>query len=73
MISKSSHDIQVIDLPCGGAAIYDNNSGISYRCETCLAVVGSIAMPAHCQDLQDKWEILKLLGGEGWDYSPRSL
>lgn len=33
------HDI---DLECGAVASFDVESGISYRCNTCFAVVGSI-------------------------------
>lgn len=54
-------------LPCGGTAYFDEESGISYRCE-CGAVVGSIGMPKACQDETEKWEIQKALGGQGWDY-----
>lgn len=38
-------------LPCGGVAIFDHSSGISYRCDTCFAVVGSIGMPRDCETL----------------------
>jgi hypothetical protein len=36
------HDL--MRLPCGGIAYFDESSGISYRCE-CGAVVGSIGQP----------------------------
>lgn len=55
-------------LPCGGTAYFDEESGISYRCLNCLAVVGSIGMPRICREEAEKWEIQKILGGEGWDY-----
>lgn len=55
-------------LPCGGVAYFDETSGISYRCEHCGAVVGSIGMPQSCKNEADKWESWKALGGEGWDY-----
>lgn len=63
-------EISLLDpmrLPCGGTAYWDESSGISYRCE-CGAVVGSIGMPKACQDEADKYEVLKVLGGKGWDY-----
>ena len=54
-------------LPCGGTAYFDESSGISYRCE-CGAVVGSIGMPQECKHEMDKWDLMKKLGGKGWDY-----
>lgn len=57
-----------IKLPCGGVAIFDESSGISYRCEHCFAVVGSIGQPDHCKQEAKKWEAWKALGGKGWDY-----
>lgn len=55
-------------LPCGGVAYYDETSGISYRCEDCGAVVGSIGMPDSCKNEADKWETWEKIGGKGWDY-----
>ena len=55
-------------LPCGGVAYYDENSGISYRCGHCMAVVGSIGMPPECKREMDKWDLIEKLGGKGWDY-----
>lgn len=55
-------------LPCGGRAYFDQDSGISYRCETCGAVVGSIGQPQHCKDESAKWNNWKKLGGRGWNY-----
>lgn len=55
-------------LPCGGTAYWDESSGISYRCEDCMAVVGSVGMPKHCQNEAEKWRVMELLGGKGWDY-----
>lgn len=52
--------MEIIDLPCGSEAEFDYPSGISYRCTTCLAVVGSVAVPRECailfemQDMIDK-------------------
>lgn len=36
------------ELPCGSMAQYDEGAGYGYRCEDCLAVVGSIGMPRSC-------------------------
>ena len=60
-------NIDPIRLPCGGVAYFDHGSGISYRCE-CGATVGSIGMPQHCREEAEKWDMIKALGGEGWDY-----
>lgn len=59
--------IDVMRLPCGGTASWDESSGISYRCE-CGAVVGSVGMPQACRDEMEKWEAWAELGGEDWDY-----
>lgn len=58
-----------IFLPCGSRALFDESSGISYRCETCFAVVGSIGQPRECVDEAKKYEVLETLGGKGWDYN----
>lgn len=55
-------------LPCGGIAYFDESSGISYRCELCNAVVGSIGQPQRCKDEAAKWDNWAKLGGKGWDY-----
>ena len=55
-------------LPCGGTAYFDYESGISYRCTTCFAVVGSVGMPRSCKDDMDKYDSWNKLGGVGWDY-----
>ena len=55
-------------LPCGGRAIFDIQSGISYRCEHCMAVVGSIGQPQSCKDEAKFWEEWKKISGYGWDY-----
>lgn len=54
-------------LPCGGTAYWDEMSGISYRCE-CGAVVGSIGQPQACKDEMEKYQVIEMLGGKGWDY-----
>jgi hypothetical protein len=55
-------------LPCGGVAYFDFSSGISYRCENCGAVVGSIGQPRQCVEEAKKYEVIKHLGGQGWNY-----
>lgn len=62
------HPMDVMRLPCGGTAYFDESSGISYRCEDCMAVVGSIGMPQSCKDEMTKYENWETLGGKGWDY-----
>ena len=57
-----------MNLPCGGVAYFDESSGISYRCDTCYAVVGSISQPKHCKEIAKKYDMWEKLGGEGWDY-----
>jgi hypothetical protein len=56
-------------LPCGGTAYFDESSGISYRCETCYAVVGSIGQPESCKNEADKWDAWEGIGGKGWNYN----
>jgi hypothetical protein len=55
-------------LPCGGTAYFDQESGISFRCWDCMAVVGSIGQPQECKDAAQKYENWEKLGGKGWDY-----
>lgn len=57
-----------INLPCGSRAFFDESSGISYRCEDCMAVVGSVGQPQRCKDEAQKHENWAKLGGKGWDY-----
>jgi hypothetical protein len=56
-------------LPCGGVAYFDQDSGISYRCETCFAVVGSVGQPRSCKEETDKWEAYESAGMWKWDYN----
>lgn len=53
-----------INLLCGSVASFDHESGISYRCNTCFAVVGSIAMPKDCKDLYDMEDVMNKLKGK---------
>lgn len=58
-----------IHLPCGATAHFDHDSGISYRCEECMAVVGSVGQPRQCQNAMKKYDVLRELGGHvQWDY-----
>ena len=71
MVTKTRDGIELVDpmkLPCGGVAYFDTSSGISYRCEHCGAVVGSIGQPSKCKEEIAKWDNWEKLGGKGWDY-----
>jgi hypothetical protein len=57
-----------IKLPCGSIASFDESSGISYRCEYCGSVVGSIGQPRECKEEARKYDLIKALGGKGWEY-----
>lgn len=59
------HKLPNIKLPCGGIAEFDGD--FSYRCWHCMAVVGSIGQPQHCKDEMNKYELMKALGGKGWE------
>lgn len=58
-------------LPCGNRATFDHASGMSYRCDQCWTVVGSIAMPPECRSEVDKYEkVLPALGSRVyWDFN----
>ena len=62
-----------IKLPCGGIARFDESSGISYRCEDCFAVVGSIGQSSRCKEEAKKYELMKELGGVGWKYEEQII
>lgn len=55
--------------PCGSIAYFDHGSGISYRCDTCFATIGSIGQPRECVDEAKKYKNWKEMGGKGWDYN----
>ena len=59
-----------IYLPCGGVARFDDGAGYGYRCEDCMAVVGSIGMPRSCKNEMHKYDIVlaKLGSKVTWDY-----
>jgi hypothetical protein len=68
MYSNKLNNLPDIKLPCGSEAYFDHSSGISYRCYECNAVVGSVGQPRRCKEEAEKWEIQKVLGGQGWDF-----
>jgi len=53
-----------LKLLCGSMASFDESSGISYRCNTCNAVVLSIGMPRRCKELYEMEEVINRLKGE---------
>ena len=57
-----------INLPCGSRAYFDVESGISFRCYNCNAVVGSVGQPKRCREEAKKYEAWAKLGGKEWDY-----
>jgi len=64
----TKEQLDPMKLPCGGTAYFDVESGISYRCWDCMAVVGSIGQPQSCKDEMLKYENWAKLGGKDWDY-----
>lgn len=58
-----------IKLPCGAVAVFDTGSGCAYRCTQCFSVVGSVSQPRSCVEASQKYEVMKAMGGKGWDYS----
>lgn len=58
-----------IKLPCGSTATFDSSSGISYVCDRCFCVVGSVSQPRECVNEEKRHDLIKSLGGKGWDYS----
>jgi len=43
-------------MACGGVPLFDYGSGCAYRCDTCYAVLGSIAQPQQCIDINNDEE-----------------
>lgn len=35
-------------MKCGGTPHFDHDSGYAYRCDTCWAVIGSVAQSKEC-------------------------
>jgi hypothetical protein len=54
---------ETIKLECGATAHFDHGSGYGYRCEECMAVVGSIAQPKRCVDLDKMVIVVEKLKG----------
>lgn len=38
-------------MNCGGVPIFDNASGCAYRCDKCMAIIGSISQPDDCKEI----------------------
>jgi hypothetical protein len=53
-----------IKVLCGATAEFDVESGISYRCHDCFAVVGSVGMPKRCKELYDMENVVDKLKGK---------
>jgi hypothetical protein len=54
-------------LPCGGVAYYDEPThGMNYFCAQCERILYN--MPEPCKREENKWHVIELLGGKGWDY-----
>lgn len=51
-------------LPCGGHAVWDDESDMGYRCMHCYAMLGSIGQSQHCQDAANEYKIAEKLGGK---------
>ena len=68
-----SHALPRIRIPCGATAYFDEASGIAYRCEYCMAVVGSMGQPQECKEAAQEYELMKALGGKGWDIEANIL
>ena len=62
MYRQSDYTAPIV-LLCGSSAYFDEGSGIGYRCEECMAMVGSIGMPKRCKELYDMEEVVEKLKG----------
>jgi hypothetical protein len=58
----SVHRIRYQRAPCGNRSQWDDNSGMGWCCETCLAMVGSVGMPAKCAKIMRTDQALERLG-----------
>ena len=61
MNSDTSYIPPTTITPCGATAYFDEGSGIGYRCEECMAFIGSIGMPRECKDLMEMDKIVDKL------------
>ena len=57
----SESEYKPITLLCGAVATFDQDSGISYCCNTCFATVGSMGMPKSCKELYDMEKVVDKL------------
>ena len=65
---------ETIHLPCGASAHFCHEAGFGYRCEDCMAVVGSIAQPKHCVEAENKYKAFEILGSkQKWNYETSQL
>ncbi len=55
----------IFNLPCGGVAYFD--SGL-YVCNKCGNPIRTKHVPKDCQEMMDKYEVLRQLGGTYWNY-----
>ena len=65
--------MNLLHLPCGATAYFDEQSGYSYRCESCMATVGSIAQPQQCKDVAFLIKAEAALSGKKWNYNTGKL
>lgn len=56
-------------MPCGGTAYFDHSSGISYRCDVCNSVLGSVGMPQECREIYRKMELLDVIAGKKKEFT----
>jgi hypothetical protein len=38
-----------------------------------MAVVGSIGQPQECREEKNKYDLMKALGGKGWEYHEHTI
>lgn len=58
----------MLKLPCRGVAVFDEPSGIGYRCEDCMAMLGSVGQPRRCKEEAAKWDAYEKNGMWRWNY-----
>jgi hypothetical protein len=57
-------------MPCGSIAQFASEAGYGYRCQDCMAIIGSIGQPRSCKEEQEKYRNWAKLGGKDWEYFP---
>ncbi len=40
-------------MNCGGLPVFDRESGMSYRCDKCFAVIGSVGQSDRCKEMNE--------------------